>query len=473
VAQLRGLIVVGAEVDPEWDLAERFAEPQVGRRGVDRIAAQDEQHVHLAGVHVVGELAERLCLVDRGRLHRVGEHDRAADAAEGVVHRMSERVNDRRLALARNHQRRALVGLEIPGHCLRETADAVRERRTRPARTRHTHGLRHLPRRRFNLTGPHRQTMIGARPGRGRHALDRVQPVHAIRLLRSPARREGARIPQRPGAAAQEVGVEGEDDVRVLNAVLRLDELAEGELRAQACVVAARGIPLVPPGGRQPPEQLLQLRRQRRGADRLRQNAESGALQRLLSHQCGAQRADERRPRTDLAQVRHRTRTIRIVQAEDRRLREHVAGAEAVRVERIALDLRGAAFVTLDQQTRSDTADGHRCGVVQRPAGHHFLGLPHVGHDCLERLAGAGGDAGEAERGAHQLEERAPCHRIGDRFDFGRELVVQPLLKCRIVGLFLERPPPFRPVPHAGGEGGAAARHAAVRSRAHAVTAHW
>ena len=69
----------------------------------------------------------------------------------------------------------------------------------------------------------------------------------------------------------------------------------------------------------------LNLRGERRRADRLGEDAEPGALERLLRRERRADRAEERRPRTDLAEVGQRLRAIGIVEAENRRLREDVA----------------------------------------------------------------------------------------------------------------------------------------------------
>ena len=68
----------------------------------------------------------------------------------------------------------------------------------------------------------------------------------------------------------------------LLEAVLRVDVLAERQLRAGARVVAAGRIPLMPPRRRKAREQLADLRGERRRADRLGQDAQAGALERLL-----------------------------------------------------------------------------------------------------------------------------------------------------------------------------------------------
>ena len=100
-----------------------------------------------------------------------------------------------------------------------------------------------------------------------------------------------------------------------------------------------------------------------------------------------AHRDEERRPRPDLAEVGERLRAVGIVEVEDRRLREHVGGAEAAGMLRVALDLRRAPFVALDEQAGGDAAERHRRREEQRPAGDQLLGLPDVRDDLLVRLA--------------------------------------------------------------------------------------
>jgi hypothetical protein len=101
-------------------------------------------------------------------------------------------------------------------------------------------------------------------------------------FFRTPARGEVARIAKRRRSAAEEVGVERQDDVGLLEAVLRVDEGAERHLRADARVVAARRIPLVPFRRREAGEQIADLRRERRRAHRLGEDAKAGAFERLL-----------------------------------------------------------------------------------------------------------------------------------------------------------------------------------------------
>ena len=61
----RRLVVVRREVRAERHLVHRLDEREVARRVVDRIAAEDDERLHGAGVHVGDELLERIELIDR------------------------------------------------------------------------------------------------------------------------------------------------------------------------------------------------------------------------------------------------------------------------------------------------------------------------------------------------------------------------------------------------------------------------
>jgi hypothetical protein len=113
MAQLRRLIVVQAEMHAQAHLAHRVGEGEIDRRGVDRIAADDDEHVDVAGAHVGRKITERLHLIDRLGFDRVGVDDALPDVAERVVHRMRERVDDRWLAVAGDDEARAAVRAEI------------------------------------------------------------------------------------------------------------------------------------------------------------------------------------------------------------------------------------------------------------------------------------------------------------------------------------------------------------------------
>ena len=80
-------------------------------------------------------------------------------------------------------------------------------------------------------------------------------------------------------------------------------------------------------------------------------------------------------------------RAIRIVETEDRGLREQIGGAAAGRMLGVAFDLRRPPLVALDQHAvPAYPPSGIARGEEQRLAGHVFFGLAHVRNDLLVRL---------------------------------------------------------------------------------------
>ena len=145
-----------------------------------------------------------------------------------------------------------------PGHELRGPAREHCGRRG----ARETDRGRDQAGKRLDLARPQRQAMIGARAGWRRHALDGVQPVHPLGLFRTPSCRELARVTKRARSAGEEVGVEGQNHVGPVDAVVRVDDVAERQSGAKVRVVPAGGVPLMPPGLGIPGQHGLHLRRQ-------------------------------------------------------------------------------------------------------------------------------------------------------------------------------------------------------------------
>ena len=64
LAEFRGLVLIKAKMDPQRKIRalERVGESQIGGSIVGRIAAQDDEHVHLAATHVGDQVFQGLGL---------------------------------------------------------------------------------------------------------------------------------------------------------------------------------------------------------------------------------------------------------------------------------------------------------------------------------------------------------------------------------------------------------------------------
>ena len=272
---------VSSSYSPRWiargTLRTASREVQVGRRRVRRVAPQDDQQLGGAGFHLLDELAERGHLVARLGDDRLGIDHGLADVAEGVVDRVDQGMNGRGLLVADDDQARPAVRLQVASHGVDPSGMGGRRvGRALPAPETPSSRARAL------REGPDRpraegEPMVGGRAGGREHALDRIEPVH--RPGREPsAVGELPGVPQARRPAREEVGVEGEDDVGLVEVVLDLDVLAEGQQGAGPGVVAIGRLVLVPPGLGERRRGGPDLAGQGGRADRLGQDAQARPL---------------------------------------------------------------------------------------------------------------------------------------------------------------------------------------------------
>ena len=113
LADLAGFVGVQAEADAQLGFLQAIAHAEFHRRIEGRIAAEDEQHFHGAGIQIFHQIQQRSQLIDGVGFDRVGVEDRLADVAQLLVHDGGERVNDGRLLFARDHDAGAFVRLQI------------------------------------------------------------------------------------------------------------------------------------------------------------------------------------------------------------------------------------------------------------------------------------------------------------------------------------------------------------------------
>ena len=100
-------------MDAQLGLLEAVAHAQFHRRVEDRIAAENQQQVHRARVQILHQILQRSQLIHRIGFDRIGVEHRLADVAQLRVHDVRQRVHDRRLLLAGDHEAGALVVLQV------------------------------------------------------------------------------------------------------------------------------------------------------------------------------------------------------------------------------------------------------------------------------------------------------------------------------------------------------------------------
>ncbi len=163
-------------MEARGDVAERLREVEIRRRREHRVAAQNDERVHFARIHVGDEVGDRRDTVLRRRHDRRDVRDGDAAVAERLVHLPSERVHGRRLMIASDDGRPAAMGLKIGRDCLHPLRRVARERHAR-AGARHAQRARERSRKSQHLARLERQPMFRLRTRDRRNRLDDVEPV--------------------------------------------------------------------------------------------------------------------------------------------------------------------------------------------------------------------------------------------------------------------------------------------------------
>ena len=206
-------------------------------------------------------------------------------------------------------------------------------------------------------------------------------------------------------------------------------------------MVAPRRLVVVPLRGGELGQHRRELGGQGGGGDGAGEEPQPGPLLALLIREGLAQRGPELDPGPHLAVELDGLRSVRVVEAEDVGLPEHVGGPQAHGMVGVPLDLGGPALVALHQHAPRVPVVGHRGREEERPPRHQLLRLLDVGKDPLRGLAGAGGEAGQGEGGAHEGEELAAAPGVLEGRGLLGELAVQELQEARTLRQLLQALP--------------------------------
>ena len=204
--------------------------------------------------------------------------------------------------------------------------------------------------------------MIRLRSSRRHRALDHVQSAHLPRIGIAPFRKITCVAREARKSRVKKISVQREDHVCGVEVVDRLDWLAESHLRARVHVVAIDRLIHMPLGLLIELKNRPQLIVQRWRGNCLREYANSCTLQSFLNVQRPANRIQKVTPGSHVAEIGHGLRPIRIVEPENRSLREDISAAETCRMFGIPFDLCRSIKMTLNQQRARISAQAESCG---------------------------------------------------------------------------------------------------------------
>ncbi len=408
---LGGLVAIDRQVDPLLGLGVGLGEAEVDRGVVDRVAAEHQHGVDLAGVELIGDclqLAEGVGLGGRQHL------DGAAEVAEQLVEALHPGVDPGRLGRAAGDQARAAVGGEVLGQRRQEVVGAVAAEvaavgsvgQLEPV-LRGQLGLE-IEHEGFDLLRAQRQAVVRGAAGDRVAALDRVDPAHLP--FRLALAGEAAGVAQGVGVGGERVVVERQHAQRALEVVQRPQRLAEGHLAAGGLVLAADRLPAGPGGLGEALGELGPQPRHARRAAGLGHHGDAGAAAGAVG-QALLEPAIELLPAgvlgAPLLQPDDALAAVRVIHLEGGGLRVNICGAGTCGVIGVALDLRRATIVAGHHQAHAPAAQLHGRGEAARHAGHAALGAVVEGDDGLLLPVAAGGP-GQRDRRPYQLQEPTP-----------------------------------------------------------------
>ena len=418
-------------------VVERGGEVEVGGSAVDRVRLQDEKAVDCAFVHRRHQ-GGQVGVARTAAVRRLVVGHRRAGVAERRVQGVDRSVDLRRLAVANDDQ----AGAAVLGQVLRDRLHpGVVDVRGRSAAVQRQfqavcgESVAQPRDEGGDAAALYPQPVIRV-GGRDRvNAVDGVVPEHRRGAVVAHASGLGvaAQVADAVALRAQEVGVEGEQNLRPVQMVEGVVAIAGHRLDAAVGVLVAHRLPGHPAGLGIALEQSRLEPEQGRRRGRLGEDRQPGAVGggRQVAVRPGG---DEVVPGRRLVTESHRLGAVRVVQVEDGGLRPDSGRTAGGRVKFVSLDLRGPALMALHDHAEGPVAERHRGGVGHRDSGNHALRRVDVGNDVFHRTPDdvAAGQAGQGGGGTEHCEDAAPAQallkqlgrRLGGAF---RELPVQEL----------------------------------------------
>ncbi len=242
----------------------------------------------------------------------------------------------------------------------------------------------------------------------------------------------------------EQVGVEGEDHLGGREIEHGPQRAAESQVRAGVAVVLIQRLPDMPARSRVGGQEALALGRQGRRVAALSEDGQPPAAAGAQGREQAGGRGGEVRPLLSqfaaAIAADGAAAAVRIVELEDRRLGQGIGGTAPNRMLGVALHLDRPAVEAGHQEAARAACQLEGGGEAPRLAGRLTGRLVGARNDGLPRPA-ATGQAGQGDRGAHDLEESPAGPGVRRRVGAARELLRTERAKLGGGGVLLETAP--------------------------------
>ena len=435
-----------SERDRVRDLRHGRGEVEIGGGIEDRIAAQNDEGLDRALLHRGDERGERAD-ARKGRVRRLVVDDRPAGVAEIRVQGADRGVDGRGLALPSHDHPPAAVRQKVLGKGVDparvDTGDAG-SRQARGSCLGRSKACSERCEEGSDLPALEAKPMIRHGSRQGVHPFDGVQAVHRPASgSRAPSGREAARVTDHLGVGQERVGVEGEDDGRLIEPEHEVEVAPRCGPQTREPVLVADRLVGRPDCPRIAGAELGCEARQRGGGEGLGEDRQASAAIRGVSLGQLLPGRHEFVPGPRLPIQSDRLRAVGIVQAEHGRLDARARGPEGGGMAGVPLDLGRSPLVALDNETVGAPAERHRRGVVAGDPRDDLLGGVDKGNNLFDG-APASRKPRERQRGAQEHHHLAPGDPLGDLRGSLREFPLEERARLGAI-LALRETSPIRP----------------------------
>ena len=197
----------------------------------------------------------------------------------------------------------------------------------------------------------------------------------------------------------------------------------------------------MPLGLRKRLQHRLHLAGEGRRAAGAGQKSQPRAARSLLRRQRPLQRRHKHAERSHFPEIHHVLRAVRVVHAQERRLRKNVGPQISRRMVGISFRLDRPAHVAAHQHGNRPIGERHGGSEIQRLPGNDLFRLLDVGNDELWRLLGASAQARQRQRRTHQLQKISARNAVIPNRSLPRKLAMQHVAEAIAIRQFFQAAP--------------------------------